>query len=62
MIDWWTFSHGLAFGIGGLVTLAVMLVAGWRYCDGCVGSRVRDRHSDFKDCKADRRAAEKRRR
>ena len=34
MIDWWMFSHGLAFGIGGLVTLAVMLITGWRFCDG----------------------------
>ena len=33
-MTWWTFSHGLAFGIGGLVTLAVMLITGWRLCDG----------------------------
>ena len=33
-MDWWTFSHGLAFGIGGLLTLAVLLISGWRYCDG----------------------------
>lgn len=34
MIDWWTFSHGLAFAIGGLVTLAVMLITGWRLESG----------------------------
>ena len=33
-MSWWTFSHGLAFGIGGLVARAVMLISGWRYCDG----------------------------
>ena len=33
-MSWWTFSHGLAFGIGALVSLAVMLISGWRYCDG----------------------------
>lgn len=33
-MSWWMFSHGLAFGIGGLVALAVMLITGWRCCDG----------------------------
>ena len=33
-MTWWTFSHGLAFAIGGLVTLAVMLITGWRLDDG----------------------------
>lgn len=58
-MDWWTFSHGLAFGIGGLVALAVMLITGWRLDDG-------DRSSDSdmrsrRDRRAGREAVERER-
>lgn len=58
MIDWWTFSHGLAFAIGGLVTLAVMLITGWRLdngrCDRCGHMRSR------RDMRPRREAVERR--
>ena len=59
-MSWWVFSHGLAFAIGGLVALAIMLISGWRFCDGrcdmCGHMRA------GRDGRARRQAVERRRR